>query len=114
MRRIKSWHIVGNVGDGNLLETLRSLAGVNSFAVHTISGTVMFLPSLGGGVFDETPLVLTQEPAIVADLPEPEGSFLVITNPDRLAWFQGDFASLQIIQRGASAVELYIRAGGNE
>lgn len=113
MRKIKTWEISGNVGDGNVLSTLKSLAGVTRFAVHTVSGSVRFAPSLDGTTFHATPLVLSQEPAIVAELPEAEGSFLVNTNTDRLAWFEGDFAALNVIQEGVGATSIIVRAGGD-
>lgn len=114
MRKIKVWTMAGNVGAGNSLGIIRSLAGLTRFAIHTVSGSVRLLPSLDGTTFDEVPLVLSQEPVIVSDIPDAEGSFLVATNTDRLAWLEGDFGALDVRQVGADAVSIIIRAGGED
>lgn len=118
-RRTKTWRITGNVGDGNTLQTLASVQGFTDFAIHTIAGSVRVLPSLGNvqgtedPLFSTTPLVLAQEPTITAEIPEPEGSFAVNTTVERLAWFDGDFRALRIIQEGGAAVDIILRAGGD-
>jgi hypothetical protein len=112
-RRTKAVRFTGNAGDGGVLGTIKSANGFTDFTVHTITGSVRFIPALIEGVFDATPLVLSQEPAIVAETPEIEGTFTVNTSTSQMAFFEGDFAEIQVIQEGAVDTDVIIRLGGD-
>lgn len=101
-------------GNGNQKAAITSLKDLNRFCIETLAGSVRVFGSLDGENYAAQQLVLSEEPAIVADaVTEPEGTFAAVTTAGTLAWFFGDWRALRFQQIGATDAQVRILGSGD-